>query len=79
MTCLYTRYPIVARARGLAAASSVFRPSACPIKGILHTNFVLKVVIGVGNGLSDGGSLYTRYPIVACVREQRYLAYKANR
>ena len=32
---LYTRYPIVARALGLAAA---FRPSARASKGILHTN-----------------------------------------
>ena len=31
---LYTRYPIVARALGLADA---FRPSARAIKGILHT------------------------------------------
>ena len=32
---LYTRYPIVARALGLAVA---FRPSARASKGILHTN-----------------------------------------
>ena len=35
---LYTRYPIVARALGLAAACSAFRPSARASKGILHTN-----------------------------------------
>ena len=38
---LYTRYPIVARALGLAAA---FRPSARASKGILHTKIVLAVV-----------------------------------
>ena len=34
---LYTRYPIVARALGLAAA---FRPSARASKGILHTTCI---------------------------------------
>ena len=34
-TRLYTRYPIVARALGLAA----FRPSARASKGILHTTY----------------------------------------
>ena len=35
MLLMYTRYPIVARAFGLAAA---FRPSVRASKGILHTN-----------------------------------------
>ena len=35
MGALYTRYPIAARALGLAAA---FRPSARASKGILYTN-----------------------------------------
>ena len=35
--CLYTRYPIVARALGIAAA---FRPSAHASKGILHTSIL---------------------------------------
>ena len=36
---LYTRYPIVARALGLAA----FRPSARASKGILHTKFLVDI------------------------------------
>ena len=44
---LYTRYPIVARALGLAAAHSAFRPSARASKGILHTtNFRAWPIVG---------------------------------
>ena len=43
LSALYTRYPIVARALGLAAA---FRPSARASKGILHTTKCIAAVFG---------------------------------
>ena len=60
-TFLYTRYPIVARALGLAA----FMPSAPASKGILHTRYLcsrnelgLKATVGQARCATIGYLIY---------------------
>ena len=70
---LYTRYPIVARALGLAAAYAecAFRPSTRASKGILHTT---RAQVGIVYKIP-----YRRVGLAAeCTREQRYLAYNCG-
>ena len=61
---LYTRYPIVARALGLAAA----RPSASASKGCMQDTFARATH-------SAGRPSAARDDRVSCIQEQRYLAY----
>ena len=61
---LYTRYPIVARALGLAAAVQPLGRVRRASKGILHTSLVYKIPYRRARAWPSAS------------REQRYLAYK---
>ena len=75
--CLYTIYPIVARALGLAAAYA-FRPIVRASKGILHTTAVYEVILyarylcsrdALGLKAAAGRPSAARDDRVSCIQE----------